>query len=797
MKNLLFILGLFLAGTLGAQNSGVKGIVSDKGSGEALIASTVTVGENGTTTDFDGNYLINLAPGNYEIEFSYIGYESFIQSVTVNSGSYTELNVQLGFTTNLLETAVVTGSKYERPLSESPVSIAVLSSELISSQNAANVTAVIDKTPGLQMIDGQANIRGGSGFSYGAGSRVMLLVDDIPALQADAGRPNWGDIPVENISQIEIIKGASSVLYGSSALNGIINVRSGYATSEPQTTVALSHTIVGAPKDKEKMWWSQDYRDQWLDSIPSTHAPFKTTASIFHKRKIGKLDLVLHTLYDKEKSRFMSDLDSLHMDNQKLRLGMHTKYRITDKITVGLAGFITRNESESPFLWRNEQVGAYRHLSGAFTQGKNFRWYLDPSFTMFDNFGNKHKFVGRVFYIENDNSNNQSNSSINYYGEYQFLRNFENIGFSLTSGIAAQYAESDSPLFGGFLLESGNVGLYVQGEQRIGDRLILTGGGRLEQNYATNPPVSPFPGDTTVYDASSQSEAALIGRFGLNYEAAEYTFLRASIGQGYRYPSIAERFIITEFGGFNIFPNPDLTSEKGWSSEIGIKQGFQLGLFKGYADVAIFYSEYTNMMEWSFNETLGGIGLQSQNIGDIAIPGFEFNIVGQFNISKVPINVLAGYTYINPTYQNFEDIKGLPRFEWVYPEGSNVPQQISKDVQNVLKYRSKHNIKGDVEASYKNLKLGFTYAYVSHQENIDEILNNLGNIAQYRDLSDNDGWMTLDMRLSAEFDAFNEKKKSGVKVSLVIKNILNEEYSQRNGLLENPRNFGLRADITF
>jgi len=70
--------------------------------------------------------------------------------------------------------------------------------------------------------------QGGSGYSYGAGSRVLVLVDDLPLLSPDAGDVKWDYLPVENISQVEIIKGASSVLYGSSALNGIINVRTAY-----------------------------------------------------------------------------------------------------------------------------------------------------------------------------------------------------------------------------------------------------------------------------------------------------------------------------------------------------------------------------------------------------------------------------------------------------------------------------------------------------------------------------------------------------------------------------------------
>ena len=46
-----------------------------------------------------------------------------------------------------------------------------------------------------------------------------LTVDDMPMLSGDAGRPEWGFVPVENIAQIEVIKGAASVLSGASALS--------------------------------------------------------------------------------------------------------------------------------------------------------------------------------------------------------------------------------------------------------------------------------------------------------------------------------------------------------------------------------------------------------------------------------------------------------------------------------------------------------------------------------------------------------------------------------------------------
>ena len=86
----------------------------------------------------------------------------------------------------------------------------------------------MNQSPSVHIVDGQANIRSGSGWSYGAGSRVMVMVDGMPLMNGDQGGVEWQLVPMENISQIEVIKGASSVLFGSSALNGTINIRTAY-----------------------------------------------------------------------------------------------------------------------------------------------------------------------------------------------------------------------------------------------------------------------------------------------------------------------------------------------------------------------------------------------------------------------------------------------------------------------------------------------------------------------------------------------------------------------------------------
>lgn len=106
----------------------------------------------------------------------------------------------------LMDQVVITGSKYEKKLSEETVSMEVMKNTVLQNQNITDVQSGVQKIPGVTIADGQANIRGGSGWSYGAGSRVAVLYDDMTVTTADADDAKWSMIPIENVEQIEVLK---------------------------------------------------------------------------------------------------------------------------------------------------------------------------------------------------------------------------------------------------------------------------------------------------------------------------------------------------------------------------------------------------------------------------------------------------------------------------------------------------------------------------------------------------------------------------------------------------------------
>jgi iron complex outermembrane receptor protein len=234
----------------------VIGKVFDNNTLEPLYGVYIIFGNNqGTTTDTDGSYLIEPGKGKSYITFRFIGYKSDTRSVEITSNDTIELNVGLEMDLMEIGQIVVSANRTEQKVAELTVSMDVLKSSDFLKTHITDPEELINKTSGIEVMDGQASIRGGSGFSYGAGSRVLALIDGLPMISPDAGNIKWQFLPLENISQVEIIKGASSVLYGSSALNGVINFRTSDASSIPNTQFFAETGIFGNPRNMNWKWW--------------------------------------------------------------------------------------------------------------------------------------------------------------------------------------------------------------------------------------------------------------------------------------------------------------------------------------------------------------------------------------------------------------------------------------------------------------------------------------------------------------------------------------------------------------
>jgi iron complex outermembrane receptor protein len=551
---------------------------------------------------------------------------------------------------------------------------------------------------------------------------------------------------MENIQQVEIIKGAASALYGSSALNGIINVRTAYPTSEPVTKLSFFSGVYNSPADTAQKWWADDF-------------PFFSGANFAHRQKFGKFDLVTGAYV------YTQDSYLKEIYQRRGRYNINTRYRINNNLAVGLNVNAQVNRSSSFFFWDGIDSGLYVAAPGTTAFNQGFKITVDPFLNWYDEHGNRHKILSRYYGNHNKTiTTEQSNFNDLFYGEYQYQKHLDKYALVISSGVLASYAMVSAELYGDSTYNTSNEAVYLQLDKKWFDKLNVSGGVRYEFNQI-----------------AGLKESRPVFRLGANYQVANYTFIRASWGQGYRFPTIAEKYISTSVTGLSIYPNPDLTSETGWSGEIGVKQGVKISNWQGMIDVSGFISEYDNMMEFTFGY-YPFPGFMSLNIGDTRIMGGEISFIGEGKIGTVPTTLIAGYTYIDPKFKDFDSIQNA----------------LSSADYNVLKYRFRHTVKFDVESTIKKFRVGVTCNYNSFMEAVDAAfvdpiipainLYIIDGLQQYRD-EHADGDLVIDIRLAYNINANSE-------VSLLCNNVLNREYSSRPAMMDAPRNFTLKYSLT-
>jgi len=748
------------AGIVAAQNAVVEGRVTDAANGEPLVGVNVHYSnKQGVATDASGYYSISSAPGKIILQFRFIGYTTIEKELILKEGQKLSLNIAMEEKASLLNEVVVSASRYEQKISDVIVSMEVLSSAKVENTHTVSIETALQQVPGVMFLDDQVSIRGGNGYSYGVGSRVLLLLDDLPMLTGGGGEAKWDFVPLENLSQIEILKGASSALYGSSALNGVINIRTAYPGVKPETSVMAYSGMYGNPKREEIAWWDIQ--------------PYYSGLRFSHSRRIGNFDLV-------GGANVHADKGYRENENVKyIRANLNTRYR-SERIK-GLAAGINANamfsEGGNFLLWLNGDSGVYRASPDFDQRFRNTRFNLDPHFTYHTEKNSRHTLKGRIYQVTYD-SDSLHNYDDSYFAEYQYMKRWEN-DFSLTAGSSATYIQSQSNLFGNDKHTANNHSIYFQTEKRhLNWRFSL--GGRYEWH--------------TINNASQESKPLL--RAGINYQAGKFTFLRTSFGQGFRYPAIAEKYAATEVGALKIFPNDALKPEYGWNAEIGAKQGFQIGSIQGYADAAVFWTEYENMIEFTFgqhyppdltNPTLIDFfkytGFKAYNITNARIAGFELNFVGKGKSGPVSYSFNAGYTYTNPVDKDF-----------------GKRENTASTDANMLKYRFYHNVKLGADANYRKFSSGFNIDYHSYIINIDLAfedslrVNGVGlpifilpGLREYREANDK-GDVLVNWRFAWEPSAT-------LKLSFFINNLFNREYMTRPADVGPPRTFAVQLGL--
>ncbi len=892
----------------------LTGVVMDAFTREPLIGVTVlnTDDNSGTVTDENGHFVFVVREMPAHLRFSYVGYQTQDKTLKTIPNKYTLL---MQADNEILEEVVVSAGRFEQRMTDVTVSMELVKPALIRTQAPTDLSSTLQTLPGVEIIDKQPSIRGGGGWTYSVGSRCQVLMDGMTVLNPKTGEINWNNVPLENVEQVEVIKGASSVLYGSSALNGVINVRTKRPGLTPKTNVS---GYVGV---------YDNYKNY---KYTGSRLPIYYGAEASHSRRVGDFDVSAAI------SGFKDEGYRQQSFNDRVRLGGNMTYHapMPDEkyMNMGVNVNYVANQYGDFFIWRSPKdpihpspltnmgrkehnfnidpffnyddtergishklrtrfyltsdnlttpspvktteelakwavtsfdldklKGYYDKITGYTDAGvsmqdallvtfsdvavpiKNEQW-LDAIVAGVDLVKNGLGYTGTVAEMQDalayamallsDNAPTQPELTYNGYVDYQFAKQWDN-GVRLTTGINWNHITNTANITGTH--HTDNLAAYIQYDHRIADRLSLSAGMRLEY----------YRMDSSFAEANIQIGKWLcpvrpVFRAGLNWEIYKAGFLRASFGQGYRNPSITEKFARKDIGGVGVYPNHNIKPESGYNAEIGYKQLYKFGPVSGTFDVAAFYTEYRNMIEYQFGlfrnsdytminsiydvideaqnmidgikqtKSLSGagigIGAQFVNVSHARIYGAEVSTAGKVDIKKDMMLVYSmGYTFTEP-----EDLDNAQRIEQEKTYVDPLQMKNKSNDSKYLKYRNKHSFKATIDYSYKWFSLGLNMMYRSKMLAVDYLMvderakeqDDLMDYARkfifgYEDgLTLHDYWtthntdiFTMDVRCAVRF-------KEKAELQFLVNNLLNTEYSFRPMALAAPRSFVCRLNLT-
>ena len=905
LRTNLLIFACSLVLTVNAET--LTGRVIDAQTLEPLIGVTITDKNDptvGTITDSNGNFeLVVKQLKGTKIDFSYVGYDTETRHLYPNMVTK-KMTILMLPHNEQLDDVVVTAGRFEQRQTDVTVSMEVIKPQMLRQQAPTDLSATLQTLPGVDIIDKQPNIRSGGGWTYSVGSRCQVMMDGMSILNPKTGEVNWNNIPLENVGQVEVIKGASSVLYGSSALNGIINVRTQRPKEKPETRLSIYtgiydnysnyyHTgsrlpiYIGAEAShsrrvgnfditaaisgfKDEGYRQQSYNNRlrfgggftWHKPMPageymsmgvntnyigseygdffiwrSPSQPLKPSPLTNMGRKEHNFNIDPFFNYDnnetgishKVRARFALSADNLTRPTEAITLTELGK-SILPKLDLDTIKGLYNNLKNGQLDFLGPAVLAYINEDwvGLVEEAKKLGQTIAPRAGVND----LNDVIGYALDLIADKTPTRPELTYNYYVDYQFAKSWQN-GVRLTAGATWNHITNTANITGTH--QSDNAAVYFQYDHRIVDRLSLCLGTRFEYYRIDN-----SYKEATIQLGDWTCPVRPVFRAGLNWEIYKAGFLRASFGQGYRNPSITEKFARKDIGGVGVYPNHDLKAESGFSAELGYRQLYKWGILSGYLDIAGFYMEYKDMIEYQFglfdnsnfkminsiadakamlgntisaiqNGNMGnaglGIGAQFVNVNRARIYGAEVSAGGKLDFNK---NNLLTYT-IGYTFTEPEDIDNDERVEKEKTYTDPLQMKNKSNDSKYLKYRNKHSFKLTLDYTHKWFSIGTNMQYKSKILAVDylmvderdkakpELMDYVRTIIFGQEdgqnlhdywMSHNKGYFTMDIRVAARI-------KTRWELQFMVNNLLNTEYSSRPMALGAPRNYVCRLNYTF
>lgn len=736
----------WLAGFMPAQAYAQTGQISGtvrEAAGAPLPGVNVVVDGTGrgAATDADGRFVIDrLEAGSYTLVASAIGFRQARQEVAVSEGAATTVEIVLVEETLETGEVVVTAARREQQFADVPVSISVVQARELDARSIVSLDDALRYVPGVQMADNQVNIRGSSGFSFNTGSRVLLLLDGMPLLSPDRESIPFDALPLAQVERIEVVKGPGSALYGGGALGGVINV---ITRDFPETPETRLRAFGGVYDPVRYAVW----RAAWEEA--GTPRPFGGF-SLTHARQFGAtLGAWLNVAY-------RTDTGYLNYGAERdLDVFGKVGWRPASSLRVTLLGGWTQRTSDSFLYWNGagdvlnpgrlslgsvDATGTNDNRINLVTLLPSVTHVVKPSvfYTV------KARLIGVVIQPLEDAGTpkpaSEGTVGLRYGGELQ--GNWSpGTGRYLTIGMTGDALATESSFFQPDSLPNMVRGqpegaAFVQWEQQVGGRLEVVAGVR--------------------YDAYKIDEGAtetrLSPKLNLSFPLAEGLGARLAYGQGFRVPSLGERFVDNQ-SFFPLNKNLDLRPELSTSYEAGLRSRTPLAtLGTAQFDIAAFWTTYERLVEPKFVPEAQAF--QFVNLTKARIRGVEASALAATLDDRWRLSL--GYTLLDA-----DDLtEGQP-----------------------LAFRSRHLFKGALSIPLPGpLVAGLDYRFSSRPERVDSDFSRF-----VRDARTTVPIHVLDARIGIHGRRFT--------ATLLVNNALDYYYVERPAILAPPRHALLQLQL--
>lgn len=550
-----------------------------------------TGAKNYLTSDKDGNARIDIS-GETILSISFVGYSTITDTITQADKSLEYKLIQSVFGINEV---VVTGQHKPVPVDKSIYKIDLIGQTEIRQKAANNLAELLSKELNISVSNDPST--GSSLKMQGiSGQNVKILIDGVPVIGRLDGDIDISQLDLSNVDHIEIVEGPMSVIYGSNALGGVINLISkDNRYAKVKTSLNLYSETVGvyntdlnlAFRNKKHSFivsGGRDFFDGFDSDITTRSSEYKpkeqyNVAATYHFTGKGS-DVKLKNDFFKE--------NLLDRSN-----AIATPYSIRGYDTWF---YTTRNTTSAQFDKKLATNSSF-NLLGAYS-------YYNRT---------KQQYVKDLTTLEKLLSPNPSDHDTTQFdgimarGVYNWNTLTENI--SIQAGFDINY-------------EHGFGKRMANNQEKIADYAAFAG---LVWNIT--PEFTFQPGMRVAYN--TKYDAPLVPSLNLKYSPGDVSF-RGSYARGFRAPSLKELYLHFYDSNHQIEGNDDLIAED--SHNFNFSAGYKLDAGKSNFNFTLksFYNNINNMIALVQVDPENSLHYSNQNIGHFESYGGDFNVEYQY-----------------------------------------------------------------------------------------------------------------------------------------------------------------------